>query len=118
MTKSQIIPEGKSNQYFNNNNTNQRAKSQSNNNNKNVNKNNKEENELLKQENQKLITENKELKRSLTNLENEITELKIVLKDNLNYFIKPQDSLIKKIYKKFFDEIEKFKNDSKSILNY
>ena len=78
----------------------------------------KEENELLKQENQKLITENKELKRSLTNLENEITELKIVLKDNLNYFIKPQDSLIKKIYKKFFDEIEKFKNDSKSILNY
>ena len=78
----------------------------------------KEENELLKIENKKLINENKELKRSLSNLENEIIELKIVLKDNLNYFIKPQDVLIKKIYKKFFDEIEKFKNDSKSILNY
>ena len=78
----------------------------------------KEENVLLRQENKKLIKENKELKRTLSNLENEVIELKIVLKDNMNFFIKPQDDLIKKIYGNFFEEIEKFKNDSKSILNY
>ena len=81
-------------------------------------KNLENENKKLKKENNDLIQNNKELKILVNKLENEILEIKSVIKENLNQFLKPQNDLVNKTYKQIMEQIEKQKETLTKILNY